>query len=341
MRLNKKNIERCKSLEIGFSNDGHEMKMRVDKLSIVLDVMSETEQYDYLSRKFMIMPKSTWRKYKVGSIKRTRPNNPYKMFFTISKGSNMLAHISFKPSRKNTGAIRLDLRPQYMTGKGMDNFINWLNQRLNGRLIPLLGTAWVTQVDVALDLYGCKLKDYIWGARGVSEYNSYNTVDGLPGIRLGSLRSPRHMGVYEKVDINGSGLHFNDDSEFLDIDIDKYPSFLRIEARVRPCAKPGSKRKKALMLKKLDLMPNPFEYLQVYSTKLEAHLNVYKSIWNKPKNNTIKAYKEFTLGGVKKQRISRKIESIIKKHEVQLFDRDEIWEWWGECVKRLGVLVEK
>lgn len=342
MLLNKKNVERCKSQFVGYSNEGHTMKMRIDKLTAILAVKVESELYERLHNKIKAIGKKKWKRYETCLIKNKhedkRPDR-YRWAVIISKNGRKLIHIGIDPINKHAGAVRLDIRPQHLTSKEMNKLVKWVDNHVESELSPLLKTAWITQVDVALDLYGCSLDNYIWGVRRTSKHESYNPKDGLPGVRLGSIRSNLHMLVYEKVDITGSTHKFREIGGNLDIDLNDHPLFLRIEARVKPDAKPGSKRKVPLMLKELHKMDNPFERLEVYSKGLEAHLLMDEFCRCKPKSNTLNAWRQHMKRSQKTSRISRKIEGIIEKYNIELFDKGQVWGEWDKCLKRLGLLV--
>lgn len=51
MLLNKKNVERCGSQDAGYSNEDHKMKIRVDKITVMLDVNVESELYKFLYKR--------------------------------------------------------------------------------------------------------------------------------------------------------------------------------------------------------------------------------------------------------------------------------------------------
>lgn len=344
MLLNKMNVECCKSQNIGYSNEGHAMKMRVDKLSTVLDMKVDTALYKRFVKNIQATGKKTWKNYET-SLSKCKKTEPYRWAMTVSKNNHMLMHMSFDPVNHNTGASRLDIRPQHLNSQEMNKLIRWLDKRMEGELAPLLDTAWVTQVDVALDLYGCRLEDYIWGVKRTRKDQRYSSKDGLPGVRLGCAKSKLHMLVYEKVDITGTTHKFREVDGKLDINLKDHPLLLRIEARVKPDAKPGSKRKasrqkKPVMLKKLHKMDNPFERLEVYKKGLEARLLMDGFCRSKPKSNTIKAWRRHINRSQNTPRISRTIGGIIDKNSIELFDKGLVWGEWTKCLKCLGSLIK-
>ncbi|NDO81622.1 hypothetical protein CJP72_12860 [Citrobacter sp. NCU1] len=343
MLLNKKNVERSKSLSIGYSNKNHEMKMRADKLTMVLNVEVGIDLYERLIKRLKRMGEGEWEHYETSLIKCKRESkrpSRYRRAVTVSKGGRMFMHIGFEPINKSNRAMRIDIRPQHLTSEEMNKLIMWLDKRMKGELLPLLDTAWVTQVDVALDLYGCRLDDYIWGVHNTSKDDSYISENGLPGVRLGSVRSNLHMLVYEKVEITGTTRKFREVDGDLDINLNDHPRFLRIEARIRPDDKPGSKWKAPLMLKELIKISDPFERLEVYSTRLDTHLEIDKFFRERPKSFTLNAWKRHMGRAENTTRLSRRIEGTIEKHKIELFDKELVWKQWGKCLESLGSLVK-
>lgn len=164
MKLNKRNIEFCCSLDIGMNTRDQKLKMRVDKLCVVSQFDKNTEMkitYAKLKR----MRHKEFKQYRVQYIL-NKVGKPYRKALLIrgkKKHSPVLLRIDYSPINRNTGGIRLDFRPQHMESTKIDHLLSWINSRLGGIFYQLLAQAWITQIDVALDVYKCKLDDYIWG----------------------------------------------------------------------------------------------------------------------------------------------------------------------------------
>ncbi|WP_405078603.1 hypothetical protein ACI51Z_20765 [Pectobacterium carotovorum] len=338
MLLNKRNIDFCCSIEIGMNTRDQKLKMRADKLSVVSSFYN-SEERKITHTKLKKMRKNKFKKYRVQYI-RNKEGKPYRKALLIrgkNKYSPILLRIDYSPINRNTGGIRLDFRPQHMTTREIDHLLSWIDRRLGGIFYQLLARAWVTQIDVALDIYNCKLDDYIWGLERSGKSKYFNTENGLPGLRVGSNRSILHILCYEKVDANsGIKLAYHHKAEFININMGEYQQFLRIEARYKPGAKPTSKRGNPVMLADIMGIKNPFERLQIYSKDLAHELLIEGFINKIPKKTSISALKHAIVLNRKNARLSRQSIGIIVKHKIELFDRDIIWQKWSLCTEKLS-----
>ncbi|WP_445335667.1 hypothetical protein ACSR9H_00365 [Citrobacter koseri] len=338
MKLNKRNIEFCCSLDIGMNTRGQKLKMRVDKLCVVSQFDENTEMkitYAKLKR----MRFKEFKQYRVQYI-RNKDGKPYRKALLIrgrKKHSPVLLRIDYSPINRNTGGIRLDFRPQHMASTEIDHLLSWINRRVGGVFYQLLARAWVTQIDVALDVYNCKLNGYIWGLDRSGKTKYFNKRNGLPGIRVGSCRSFLHFLCYGKVDANSDRkLVFRERTKFININLDEYQKFLRIEARFRPGAKPTSKKGSVLMLAHILDMRNPFERLRVYSKDLGGELLNRQYLYILPSAPSIARMKRYMMADMQCSRLPRKVDRLIAEHEIALFDKHAIWEQWSRCVAQLS-----
>lgn len=338
MKLNKHNIEFCCSLDIGMNTRDQKLKIRVDKLSVVSQFDENTEMKKTYSN-LETLNHDKKRKYRVSYIP-TKERNPYHKALLIrgkKKKSPVLLRIDYIPKSRNTGEIRLDFRPQHLASKKIDHLLSWLDRQLGEIFYQLLGRAWITQIDVALDVYKCKLDDYIWGLERSGKTAYFDKEDGLPGLRVGSCRSLLHILCYGKVDANsGRKLIFRERAKFININFDEYQQFLRIEARYRPNAKPTSKKDNVLMLAHLSEMRNPFERLRVYSKDLGDELLVRGFLCMLPHAPSIAEMKRYMLATMQCSRLPRKVDRLIAEYEIELFDKRTVWEQWSRCVAQLS-----
>lgn len=342
MLLNKHNVEYCPSLDIGYDNDGHALKLRIDKLTFVSRLTSDKEKAVY--EQLELIASKQWKSYRVqwhyAKCKEGEKVKPYRkalMVWGKAARSPMLLRIDYDPINRNTGGIRFDLRPQHLEAAELNHLFAWLGKQIGEFFPRLLARAWITQVDVALDIYGCQLDDYIWGLHRASKTKHYDIRDGLPGVRIGSVHSPLHVLCYEKVDAVGQTKRiFKCEGDLLELALDQYPRFLRVEMRFKPLAKPTHTIGKALMLANLKRMKNPFERLQVYSKSLEQILLMEKLIRTRRKWKTYLAYLRQINRNQKTVRIAKKIDVLIKESEIVLFDKQAVWKYWEACVARLG-----
>lgn len=338
MKLNKRNIDFCCSLDIGMNTRDQKLKMRVDKLCVVSQ-FDENNQMNITYAKLKRMSHKEFKQYRVQYI-RNKDGKPYRKAVLIrgkKRYSPVLLRIDYSPINRNTGGIRLDFRPQHMASTKIDHLLSWMNRRLGGIFYQLLARAWVTQIDVALDIYDCKLDDYIWGLDRSGKTKYFNKEHGLPGIRVGSYRSFLHFLCYGKVDAtSGRKLVFRERAKFININFDEYHKFLRIESRFRPGAKPTSKKGSALMLAHILEMKNPFERLKVYSKELGNELLSRQYLYALPNAPSIARMKHYMLEDMHCSRLPRKVDRLIAEYEIDLFDKHTVWTQWSRCVAQLS-----
>lgn len=338
MLLNKRNIDFCCSLDIGRNNKEKRLKMRTDKLTVVSRFDNSSERKKTYT-KLKKMRQNKFKKYRVQYI-RNIEGKPYRKALLVrgkKKHSPVLLRIDYSPINRNTGGVRLDFRPQHMVPQKIDHLLSWIDRRLGGIFYQLLARAWVTQIDVAIDAYNCKLDDYIWGLDRSGKTAYFDKEDGLPGLRIGSCRSLLHILCYEKVDANSSRkLIFRERAKFININFDEYQQFLRIEARYRPNAKPTSKKGNVLMLAHLSEMRNPFKRLRVYSKDLGNELLERGFLCTLPDAPSIAEMKRYMMATMQCSRLPRKVDRLIAEHEIDLFDKHTVWTQWSCCVAQLS-----
>ena len=358
--LNKKNVEFSPSDKICDSLEGHEMKLRIDWLSIVSRFHSEEEKSEFV-QKLQSLPEREWKNY---VVQKKSPRNatgtchPYKYGLCISRNepdAPMLAYLMWGPKAPGTGGFSIQFHPQHMTGKRMDLLLKWLSDRLGETFAHLLARAWVTRLDIALDIYGCKLNDYLWGLKKSSIYKDYDNDKGLPGLSLGAFDSRLSVLIYGKINaaqferiafperagyVNEKGRCKRE--YFLEIDKEEHPQFLRVEMRIQPeSTGPGKRgcRQKALMLSDVIKLDNPFERLFVYKRKLEGELINAVFTNDRPKTNGIKAWVDVLRRGDSGGRLARKFSNLLSLNEVELFDKHDVWSFWPVCMAKLGQVI--
>lgn len=338
MLVNKLNIDSCRSIDIGRNARDQKLKMRVDKLCVVSRFVRSAEK-KAIYAKLEKMRQKEFKQYRVRYI-RNKEGKPYRKALLIrgkKEHSPVLLRFDYEPINKNTGGIRLDFRPQHMASTEIDHLLSWINRRIGGIFYQLLARAWVTQIDVALDVYNCKLNDYIWGLDRSGKTKYFNKRNGLPGIRVGSCRSFLHFLCYGKVDANsGRKLVLREKAKFININLDEYQKFLRIEARFRPGAKPTSKKGSVLMLAHILDMRNPFERLRVYSKDLGGELLNRQYLYVLPNAPSIARMKRYMMADMQCSRLPRKVDRLIAEYEIELFDKRTVWEQWSRCVAQLS-----
>lgn len=339
--MNMKNIDDGKkSLQIGISNAGHPLRMRIDGITIVSMVENRDERITVRDWVESIFDDPT--PYTVRPVKTAKGGKKhYQKGIIVSSGNTMLMRIEYKPFRKNIGNIRMEFRPQHLTENDMDKLILWMAERGLGELIfALFKRAWITRLDVALDLYNCTLEDYFFGLKRCYR-GTMSLEDNSRGITLGTQYSPLQMSIYEKIDL--SGVEASTETVKTrgknTLRVDQFAGFLRIEARIRPKSTPHSGPvKNAIRLADIGKVVNPYKDLQFYQKGLDDMLYAADNRFKYVKGHNLARNKHDFLKSVNQRRMPKHLEEIFRRYEFELLDRDEVWCAWPDCVARLGLL---
>ena len=338
MFLNVKNIETRPSINAGNSYHRHELKIRIDKATLVGSFSNKKEKIKIHSA-LRNCNKSPNNKYVITHTK-LKEGHPYKKAISIlsrEKIPSMLLHIAYSPVNNNTGSIRFDFRPQHVNDDEFKDLINWMELQFGKAIIKAIRRSWITQIDVALDIYDCKLQDYLWSLKyaEVSEY--FHHKNGLPGLRLGSIRSKKNILCYEKIYIERKEFcSLQSENGLVIVKNKNHRHLLRIEARVKPNIVLKHKKSKALSLKEVSSMENPFLRLKIYSNKMQENLIKKNYLLYKLKTNNVMVIKNKMK---KRSTLSRHSLAVIEKNEIDLIDRDKVWEKWKLCISRLEYLI--
>lgn len=338
MLLNTKNIETRLSIGAGKSYHNHSLKIRIDKASLVSSFSNKDDKRKIYTtlRKINNSPNNNY----IITHTKLKEGHPYKKainIFSREKSPSLLLHIAYSPVNKNTGKIRFDFRPQNFNDNEFKELIKWLESQFGKEFIKTIRNSWITQIDIALDIYDCKLKDYLWSLKnsGVSKYFSHK--NGLPGLRLGSIRSKIHILCYEKIYIKRKDFSsMKPQNGLIEVKNKNHRHLLRIEARYKPKITSHSKEAKALLLNEISSMDNPFLRLMIYSNEAQENLIRNNYLPYKLRTNDILVIKKKMK---KRSRLSRHSLSIIEKNKIEFIDKDKVWEKWKLCIRRLGFLL--
>lgn len=340
MLLNIKNIETRPSINAGKSYHKHKLKIRIDKATLVSSFSNKNEKIKIHSA-LRNCNKSQKNKYIITHTK-LKEGHPYKKAISIlsrEKIPSMLLHIAYSPVNKNTGSIRFDFRPQHVNDNEFKELIKWMTSQFGKAITKIISRSWITQIDVALDIYNCKLQDYLWSLKntGVSEY--FHHKNGLPGLRLGSIRSKMNVLCYEKIYIGRkkfSSLQY--ENGLVIVNNKNHKHLLRIEARFKPKIILQGKKGKPLSLKEIASMENPFLRLMIYSNKMQEDLINKNYLQYKMKTNNLIVIKNKMK---RRSKLSRHSLAVIEKNNVDFIDRDKVWEKWKLCISRLEYLSQE
>ncbi|HGW6117727.1 hypothetical protein AB6V67_06735 [Serratia marcescens] len=335
-----KNIETRLSISAGKSYHKHELKIRIDKATLVSSFSNKNEKIKIYSA-LRNCNKSPNNKYVITHTK-LKEGHPYKKainIFSREKIPSLLLHISYAPVNKNTGSIRFDFRPQHVSDNEFKELIKWMKSQFGKTIIKTISRSWITQIDVALDIYDCKLKDYLWSLKnaGASEY--FHHKNGLPGLRLGSIRSKINILCYEKIYIRRREFYsLQSENGLVAVTNENQKNLLRIEARVKPKKTLNQKKEKSLLLKEISSMDNPFLRLIIYNNEMQDILIKHNYLQHKMKTSDIIIIKNKMK---KRSKLSRHSLAVIDKNIVDLIDREKIWEKWKLCIRRFEYLIQK
>ncbi|NEH19192.1 hypothetical protein GQQ13_11975 [Pantoea agglomerans] len=361
--LNVKNIKMNKGMLVGQTYGRYPMAMHIDWLTAVSDYGSEDEK-EIFEACLLLLKKKLKGEFNVtrrNMDKRSKKKPPYRNGLHISEcgaGSPKLLTIYTTPRFKDIGGISIQIHPQRTTGEGMDTLLNKLNAALGGLLFPILSRAWVTRVDIALDIYGCKLDDYFWWLSWAKAYEDFCEPYGLPGLQIGK-KSALSLNLYEKIDASDAKIEglkrailhvFDKDNRGKDRERkerliglvkEQHPELLRAEFRVQE-KKNGtgkySKEGKVVMLSKLKSMKNPLHRLQIFDRALMSDMfNEWYKV-GRPDTNSSKGLVNILHRDTGKH-IGRAAERIFERRKVELFSANEVWSSWSDCVDAMGKIL--
>lgn len=361
--LNVKNIKMNKGISVGETHGRYPMTMHCDWLTLVSDYKSNKEKMIFEAGLLLLKMKLTgaYNVTRRNMDKRSKKKPPYRNSLHISEcGTDAPKLLSIYTSQrfKKVGGVSIQIHPQRTTGEGMDSLLNKLNAALGGLLFPILSRAWVTRVDIALDIYGCKLDDYYWWLSWAKAYEDFCEPYGLPGLQIGR-KSALSVNLYEKIDASDfkiQGLKralfhvFDKDhrgkdrsrkERLIDLKKEQYPGLLRAEFRVQEKKNAYGKYSKAgkvVMLGSLKSMKNPLHRLKMYDRALMSDMfNEWYKV-GRPDTNSSKGLVDLLsrdTGG----RLGRAAERIFERREVELFNANEVWSSWSDCIDAMGEVL--
>ncbi|MFC0224991.1 hypothetical protein [Serratia aquatilis] len=340
MKVSLKRIDDgCKSIPVGTSEEGHQLRLRCDYLSLVSDTHSLSEK-QFLSERFKAIraDNSLYRIAPHFSNGRIGKKSRYREAVTIKAkypGAPVLLWIGYGAVNKGAGDIRFDFRPQHLSNVGLNKLLLWLadEHRLGPLLFTLLERAWITRVDAALDVYEFYLKDAYVSLKGSYKAENRDFPDGGREICLGSRTSQLYIACYPKIDALGTLPSEPDTEGMVTINTAQLPCFTRFEARLH------MKQKHQLKLKNMQGIANLFDGLEFYNRSLDADLVEYPEFavllqqWPLPQ-----AKSEFKkmVGKNELQKFERQ---CLRYHIRPTFiDTPAVWEHWRLCIHNLGLL---
>ncbi|WP_258270989.1 hypothetical protein [Escherichia coli] len=261
----------------------------------------------------------------------------------------ILLLINFKPTSKARGPFRMELSPQHYTADELTALFIWLGRprNLGERLYQLLKRAWVTMLHYALDIYGMRLTDYYIGLKYTRKGEIYDPDNGMEGMRLGYANM--YAAFYDKVEIDNKTMRrlmrkAKDETTSLHLKPGEYRQFLRLELRFGP-------GKEKLFLRSIRDMINLTERLAFYRPSLRDDKALDANFAKLLDQMTISEARRCFLPetkasfrsnktneAIRKSALS-KIDRVMKKHQVSLFDSEDVWSELGTVLDSLGILA--
>jgi hypothetical protein len=317
------------SVEVGLLPNGNKLMARIDKLSFVSSARNPenesklAECLDQLKGDF-----------DYGIRRPNKAKHHRKVMFIKSRKNKLISlRIEYEPKR-NIGFIRMELSPQHIGCKAMNDLFSWLAspERCGVRVYNVLKASWVTRVDFALDLYGYSLNDFYLNLKGTRKGTVFSDENSVTGIRLGSVKSPLCVSNYDKVTPVGEGNTEDNDLTTMDVLAGSYERFTRIELRIKPMAR-------SMMLKDLIFLNNPLKGVSLYNRDLKYDSGLLSDFTTELDKGTIPSALSKLTGSSRAVRKSRKaVLGQMPRYEMKLFNSDKVWSYWRDCLEQMGVL---
>ncbi|AYX11584.1 hypothetical protein [Yersinia pseudotuberculosis] len=342
------NSERVDSLAYAVSlecnNVGQQCYGHFDKIAWVTDLFDKQENQVMVDRLFQLESDDTYQ-VRVRPAGKDECDSLYRWVVEIrlankSKHHPVLLMIYFGPTNKKRGAVRMELSPQHYLAEQMSDLFIWLGRkgRIGKYLYQGLRNSWVTTIHYALDVMGMKLHDFLIGLAKVHD-GDFNDLDGKQeGMRLGATTVV--ASIYEKVNAPELSLEERRATAQLTLDESQHECFLRLELRLSP-------GKQKLMLSNLSQMENLVSRLAFYDRKLIKDRKLDPDFAKRLKRMTVpRARKTFRpaseLNGravsPSKEAAKKRVDKVMKRYLVNLFDAEAIWHKLPLVVDKLGIL---
>ncbi|MFX2607006.1 hypothetical protein V6281_24695, partial [Enterobacter asburiae] len=106
----------------------------------------------------------------------------------------------------------------------------------------------------------------------------------------------------------------------------------------KPKKKLRSKKEKALLLKEISSMENPFLRLMIYNNQMQEELIKKNYLKYKMKTQNVAIIKNKMKKSVK---LSRHCLAVIERNAIDLIDQDKLWEKWLLCINKLTYIINK
>lgn len=347
-----------KSIFMRLTSQGHEIYSRLDKMAFVSDLSEEDNEV--LFKRLGEMKTTQVYSIKNRKMSKRECGELYHRALEIRLTSKPKGHpvalvIHYRPTSKqrrktsdvtHRGAVRMELSPQHYTAEELTALFLWLGKKVQlGRYLYLaLKKAWITNIHYALDIVGMRLRDYYLRLRGSSCGKVFVPDNGMEGIRIGGKKSECYAACYEKVDVVRSeeGENYGQQS-LLVLKSDQYRDFVRFELRLSP-------GKGEMLLKHINKMENLLSRLTFYSRELrnDPRLDPALAVLLDKGMSISQAFGEHKSSAVvngknvssTKKQAGKRLDRLLKKYRVPLFDAEAIWDRLPLVLDTLGILSQ-
>ncbi|MFJ5330602.1 hypothetical protein ACIPTT_08790 [Pectobacterium versatile] len=342
------NRERVDSLanavSLGSNNTGQSCYGHFDKIAWVTDLFDKRENQMLIDRLFQLESGDNYQ-VRVRTAGRDECGSLYGRVVEIRlsnkpKHHPVLLMIFFEPLNKIRGAVRMELSPQHYQSEQITDLFIWLGRkgRIGKYLYQGLRNAWITTVHYALDVMGMKLHDFLIGLAKAHDGDFHDLHGEQEGLRLGTTTVV--ASIYEKINAPELSVEERRATAQLTLDESQHECFLRLELRLSP-------GKQKLMLSNLLQMENVLSRLAFYDCKLMKDRKLDANFARRLKYMTVpRARKTFRPArevngravSPTKAAAKKRVDKVMKRYLVDLFDADAIWHKLPLVVEKLGIL---
>ena len=310
--------------------------IRIDALDILIPVEGKTNTKTQEMRDRIADAINRIEGNKIYTVERKRRTNDYIRCMTIKLRSNKDCYITLEclPISNNRSFLKLKLSPQHWRIDELNAMLLFIFGFINRMTIRLLKKAYISRIDLAIDIDEHIMSDVIVGFDGIR--SGHITANTAPyGLKLGGNNSIFCLSVYEKYTFTGDKAPKGTSKGVVRVKDEDVIPFTRFEIRHRP-------KKNKLLLSDLNSMNEFVSKLHIYDhgavlTRARTHVGFKQGIPSMTLPEVWKAYYADTSrkGRERKQKMMKILESNKWN-----FGPERIWKCWPECVSKLGLLAQ-
>ena len=310
--------------------------IRIDELDILIPVKAKTKAKTQAMRDRISAAINAIEGNSIYKVERKRSTNDYIRCRKIKLRSNTDCYITLEclPISKNRSFLKLKLSPQHWRIDELNAMLLFIFGCINRKAITLLKKAYISRIDLAIDIDEHIMSDVIVGFDGIR--SGHITANTAPyGLKLGSDHSIFFLSVYEKYTFTGDKVPKGTSKGVVRVKDEDVIPFTRFEIRHRP-------KKNKLLLSDLSSMNEFVSKLHIYDrgavlTRARTHACFKTAIPSMTLPEVWKAYYADTSrkGRKRKQNMMKILESNKWN-----FGPERIWKCWPECVSKLGLLAQ-